>query len=464
MRNKMLHKAAILAVLSALLFTGCSSGPAHETEQPSTLKVMYFDESYFFQQYGDLFAMKHPNIDIQLVSSQSIYNSGKDYDKAFDEFVEKEQPDVILLTNGNYVKYATEGKLAELDTLIERDKYNTESIYPGMLDQMRELGGGKLYGMSPYVNEDAIIYNVDLFKKYGVEVPHDGMTWNELLDLARRFPTDGDDKSRVYGYGFPYSLGASALGQAIGRTEGLTDVNPDTLKVTINTDSWKKAFQTAIDAINSKTVYSPKEGGFSGGTIEDYYKSQLFLMGRIAITRGEPYILQNVKDAKGTVKGYKPFQIGLVAGPVDPAQPDSTWEASPGDIFAINANSPNTDAAWEFLKFINGDEYAKVKSKTLVNSGLLSRMGYLTEYEGTSLEPLYKLKPNLEKVLKSNEKIPNKFFNEFQTIVDKEIEQVLDKKKSLDDALKAAEQQGQAVLDQAVKDEAAGKETSGDAK
>ncbi|MFD1179376.1 ABC transporter substrate-binding protein [Paenibacillus puldeungensis] len=443
-----------------MLFTGCSSGPAKETEQPSTLKVMYFDESYFFQQYGDLFTMKHPNIDIQVVSTQAIDNSGKDYKKAFDEFVEKEQPDVILLPNNNFASYASEGKLAELDTLIERDKFNTESFFPGMLEQMKELGGGKLYGMSPYFYQEAIIYNVDLFKKYGVDVPHDGMSWQELLDLARRFPTDGDDKSRVYGYGTEYSLGVSALGQAIGRTEGLTDVNPDTLKVTVDTDSWKKAYQTAIDAMNSKAVYSPKDNGFSG-SMEDYYKTQMFLMGRMAITRGDPYILENLKDAKNAVKNYKPFQVGIVAGPVDPTQPDSTRDASPGDIFAIKANSPNTDAAWEFLKFINGDEFAKIKSKSIGSNGLLSRMGYLKEYEGTSLEPYYKLKPILDGTLKSNNKIPNKFHNEFETILDKEIGQVLDKKKSLDDALKAIQQQGQAALDQAVKDKAAGKDTDG---
>ncbi|SUA86626.1 hypothetical protein [Paenibacillus macerans] len=43
-------------------------------------------------------------------------------------------------------------------------------------------------------------------------------------------------------------------------------------------------------------------------------------------------LLQNLKDAKNSVRDYKPFQIGIVAGPVDPALPDSTREVSYNEI------------------------------------------------------------------------------------------------------------------------------------
>lgn len=460
MRNTWLKKIVLLS-MSTLLFAGCSSGPANKTEQPSSLKVMYMDERYFFQQYGDLFAMKHPNIDIQVVSTRSMYGNGeiKDYDKAFNEFVEKEKPDIILLDPERYGKYAADGKLAELDTLIQRDKYNTETIYPALLELLKEKGGGKLYGLSPSFYGDAVFYNADLFKKYGIDLPKDGITWQELLDSARRFPTDGEEKTRIYGYGNRYSLGASELVQSIASTEGLKYINQDTQKVTINTDSWKKAVKLAMDALDSKAIYNPKDGGFQGGTMEEYYQSDLFLMGRMAITRGNASILQNIKEAKNALKNYKPFEIGIVAGPVDPAAPDKTRNVSIGEIFSIRANTENADAAWEFIKFINGDEFAKVKSRTF-SSGLLSRMGYTKELDGISLEAFYKLSPDIgNNILSTEDKIPNDFYMKFQPLLEKEIGLIVDKKKSIDEALKTIQDEGQAALDQSIKDKAVGKDT-----
>ncbi|MNO40455.1 putative ABC transporter substrate-binding protein YesO [compost metagenome] len=458
MKRKGLHKLALLALCSGLLLSGCTSGPAKEAEKKSTIKVMYWDESYFFQQYGDLFAMKHPNIDIEVVSTQSIYSgsSGEivDYEKATKDFIEKEQPDVLMLDTGNFETYATEGKLQELDTLIERDKYDTETIYPGLLDLLKQKGEGKLYGMSPSFSGSVIYYNADLFQKYGVELPHDGMTWQEIMDTARRFPTDGDEKTRVYGFGYQYGgFTLDNLASQIAGTQGLKRINPDTMKITLNTDSWKQVYKMAMDAIDSNALYNPKEGGFSGGTMEEYYQSQPFLMGRMAMIVEGSYMLQSLKEAKNAIKDYTPFKIGMAAGPVDPASPDTTRNLYFNEVFSVRANSPNVDAAWEFIKFINGEEYAKVKSRTM-NNGLLSRMGYSKEYDGQNLDVFYKLKPSAEDNNRNMEKIPSDFYMQYQPIVDREMGLVKDKSKSIEEALKTIEDEGQVVLDKAVKDQA----------
>lgn len=455
----MLRKLSLTAMASLMVIAaGCSAAPAKETQTQRSLKVMFYDESYFFQQYGDLFAMKYPNTDIEVVSTNSIYSGGGeaiDYNKALRDFIDKEQPDVVMLDTGNYDKLANEGKLMELDTLIERDKYDTKTMYPALIDMLKEKGGGKLYGLSPTFSGNAIFYNVDLFNKYGVELPHDGMTWQDILDLARRFPVDGDEKTRVYGYGTDYGMTLNNLAQNISSSEGLTAVNPDTQKVTLNTDSWKKVYQLALDALDSKAVYNPKDGGFMGGSMEEYYQSQLFLMGRIAITTGGPYTLQSLKEVKNSLKDYKPFELGIVSGPADPTDPESTRNVYFNDIFGIRGGSPNSDAAWDFIKFISGEDFAKIKSRTL-NNGLLSRMGYNTEYDGHSLEAFYKLKPKLSSDMYSRtDSIPVEFYSQYQQILDRELALVQEKKKSLDEALKTMEQESQTALDKAIKDKKA---------
>lgn len=454
-----LHKPLILFVV-CLLAAGCANTGSKAENEQRTLKVLFGDEGYFYQTFGDLFAMRYPNVNIEVVSMQSVYDGeGKDPKKALKELLDKEQPDVLMLDRDSYSILASEGALMDLQTLIDRDKFDTASFFPGMLDTLREQGGGKLYGLSPSFYASVIYYNADLFAKYGVEPPHDGMTWQEIIDTARRFPTDGDEKSRVYGFGGNYGFQLQDLANMIARTHGIKEVDPKTRKVTINTEGWKQAYQLALDAVESKAIYNPQDGGFQGGSMEEYYNSQPFLMGRMAMTTDGSYFLQNLKDVKGRLKDYKPFQLGIVAGPVDPAKPDESREVFFGQILSIRANTPNVEAAWDFMKFVHGEEFAKIKSRTL-NEGMLTRMGYTKEFDGVSLDAFYKLKPSSESnLLSSEDEIPSAFYDQYYSILSRETGLLEKKSKSVDEALKTIEQEAQVQLDKALK-EGAGKKNS----
>lgn len=458
-RMRKLTIAAICAVL--VLLAGCGPAPAKQSDVRRSMKVMFWDEGYFFQQYGDLFSMRYDDVDIEVVSTNSMYSGGaviEDQYQATLDFIEEQKPDVLMIDSSSYEKMVSEGRLMELDSFITRDKYDTETIYPALIEMLKEKGAGKLYGLSPTFHGQALFYNVDLFSKYGIDPPQNNITWQEIFDLARRFPTDGDADSRVYGYGAQYGMNLSNLANMISSTEGLSQVNPDTMKVTLNTDAWKRVYKLAFDALESGSVYNPEDGGFTGGSMEEYYKSQLFLMGRMAMTIGDPYTLQNLKESGSYMKDYTPFEIGIVAGPVDPADPEISRNIFFSDIFAIRADSPNADAAWDFIKFINGEEYAKVKSRTL-NSGLLSRMGYSKEYDGHSLEAFYALKPKLDQSASYERmsKIPNDFYMQFYAVQEEQLKLVQEKKKSVEEALQAMEQEGQVILDKAIKDQEANK-------
>ncbi|HEY4392347.1 MAG TPA: extracellular solute-binding protein [Paenibacillus sp.] len=462
MRNKWIQKIVLLAMVG-LLLAGCTNGAGKKVEQTkTTLKVLFYDESWFYQQYGDLFSMKNgENVEFEIISTQNLYNNeeGKSYQEAYDELIDKEKPDVLMLDTNNFEKYVGDGKLVELDTYIEKDKYNLEGIYPGLLELLKEIGGSKLYGLSPTFYGSAVFYNKDLFNKYGVDLPHDGMSWQDILDLARRFPTDGDEKTRVYGYGDSYPISIDNLISMISSAEGLMNVNPDTMKVTVDTDSWKRVFQLAIDAEKSGVVYNPEGDRFMGGSMEEYYQSQPFLMGRSAMTLGSPYMLQNMKDAKERLKDYKPFELGIVSGPVDPSDPTSTYNANLSEVFAINAASPNKDVAWDFIKFVNGEDYARVKSRS--GNDMMSRMGFKKDFEGQSLDPFYALKPKANKNYRSWDKMPENFYGDYNMVMTKELDLVKNNKKTLDEALKTIQSEAQTALDKGLKDKEANKGKEG---
>jgi multiple sugar transport system substrate-binding protein len=452
----------ILFISFCLLLAGCTTPSAQNNKDTKrVLKVMYWNESYFLQQYGELFSVQYPNTEIQVVGTDLLYNQTDEdgnainHDKAYSDLVEKEKPDVLLLDSNLFPKYATEGKLAELGAMVDRDKYDLTTYSQGILESLKEKGEGKLYGLSPAFRSNAIFYNVDLFKKHGVELPHDGMTWQEIMDLARRFPTDGSKEDRIYGFALDQSRNLNTVGSLalnFGDTAGINLLNGKTKKVTMDTESWTNIFKLAVDSASSNTIFNPNTEDYSNITTnEEYYATQPFHMGRVAITVQTNEFLQDVNEVSKNSKNYKPFELGIAAGPVDQANPTKTNGAYLNEIFAISAGSPNMEAAWDFIKFANGESFAKVKGKSL-NIGLLAREGISKDYNGISLEAFYKLKPEMPSDFGEN-LIPSSFYEPYHIILKRETGLLQDNKKTVEEALKVIQTEGQVALDQAFKDE-----------
>lgn len=449
MKIKALNKIVLL-LTTIFLVAGCTS-PSDQNKAggKKSVKIMAYDESYFYQEYGELFKMKFPNTDIEIVSSSKLYdrsNKNQNFNEALSKFLEEEQPDVLLLEPESIRKLAVSGKLAELQPLINRDKYDLTTYSQGILESIKEIGDGKLFALSPKFNINAIMYNADLFKKYVIEPPHDGMTWQEVFDTARRFPTDGSEKERVYGYEIQTGMGLDELVSIIGNSEGLHFYNKKTMKMTINNDSWKKIYKMTKDAVDSKALYTS-----SGGDAKSMEESQPFIMGRAAMTVNASYYLNNIKQAADNIKDYKGFEVGIAAGPADPTDPTKS-RGYLSTLFAIRADSPNIDVAWDFVKFVNGEEVAKVRSKT-VNDGLSTRQGISKEFNGISLEPFYKLQPKITVDIDANEPLPSKFIGEYYTILQREVKLFKENKKTVDEALDTVQNEAQFALDQAFKDQ-----------
>ncbi|MEC0168397.1 ABC transporter substrate-binding protein [Paenibacillus graminis] len=441
-----LLKKALIVSLSAMLLVisaGFSLDPkvsANSNTQAGaeqTLKVLY-KEKYFFDE--ELFKQQFPNTQIQEVKWD-----GKSDLKAF---IAKQSPDVMMLNTLEYQELSKENQLAELGQLIKRDNYDTTTMYPGLLDALKV--NGNLYGLSPTFNTESIFYNADLFKKYNVPLPKDGMTWEEILKLAAKFPTSGSKNTRVWGLHYPLD-NFTYLINDIATSEGVTRYNPNTLKATMNTAAWKRVISMAITAIKSNSIEGTNASGFDNDP---------FIMGRAAMTVSSQSMetLRDVTADKAAIANYKPFTIKIAAGPADPKNLKTTRNIHLPSIMTINASSANKDLAWNFIKLYNGADYAKSKSQSDQFLGYsLTRMDYSKEYNGHSLETFYKLQPNLETPPYVNP-IGNLFNNsQYSVILQSEVKQVLSNKKTLDKALASIQTQVQKNLDDAVKKQKAAK-------
>lgn len=443
MKINLLRKAVTVSLSAMLLVTSTgftldrtvSANSNTQADAKQTLKVLY-KEKYFFNE--ELFKQQFPDTQIQEVKWD-----GKSDLKAF---IAKQSPDVIMLNTLEYQQLSKENQLAELGQFIKRDNYDTTTMYPGLLDALKV--NGKLYGLSPTFNTESIFYNVDLFKKYKVPLPKDGMTWEEILKLSAKFPTSGNKDTRIWGLHYPLD-NYTYLINDIATSEGVTRYNPDTLKVTINTAAWKRVYSMAITAIKSNTI----EGSNAVG-----YSNDPFIMGRAAMTVSTQSMetLRDVTADKAAIANYKPFTVKIAAGPADPKNLKTTRNIHLPSIMTIKASSANKDLAWDFIKFYNGADFAKSKSGQFLGYSL-TRMDYSKEYEGHSLETFYKLKPNLETPPLVNP-IGNLFNNsQYSVILQREMKQVLSNKKTLDKALVSIQTEVQKSLDDAVKKQKAKK-------
>ncbi|MBO9605752.1 MAG: extracellular solute-binding protein [Paenibacillaceae bacterium] len=468
---------ATAATLIAVLAAGCGSESGSGTgntfksfdaNDKATIKVAYMDAEAFNMQYGNLFKMKFPNVTVEVVSTRETMGQGVDPAEAMEELLDKEKPDLVMLTPAQYEALAADGKLAELEAMMKRDKFDLDDFVPAVTDLLRVKGGGKLYGMAPTFGGKALYYNKDLFDKYGVPYPTDQMSWEDVLQLARRFPTDGQGDARIYGLHQPSGVtNPFELATSIGMAKGLAFVDYDNAKLSVNNADWNKVAKLVADAYKSGSVSVPSAqnagglpggggGGASGGkTIvmigPDTFKNDVFLSGRAAMMVDSDSTI-NLMGMAGKVKApsdsSKPLNWDVVTMPVDASNPDVSSGFTVGQIVAIPAQAANPSAAWELWKFINGGELAKMGSQGIMiggNGTLPSRKSALQAKftDGRHMEAFYKLKAD-ESALA--QKYPAGFLEQWNTISGEQMKAVISGGKTVEDALKTMQDKGQEQL------------------
>ncbi|WP_256760688.1 extracellular solute-binding protein [Cohnella sp. WQ 127256] len=220
------------------------------------------------------------------------------------------------------------------------------------------------------------------------------MSWEEVFELAKRFPTDGEKDKRIYGLTTDSYMTLENFIQMIGSGQDLKALSADSTQLNVNTDSWRKVFQMTIDAAKSGAYYVPKEEdrNMQMTTMEDMYKEDLFIMGRSAMTFSYNYEVNSIIQAKEQLKSVTPVNWDIVTAPVDPNNRNQSSYFNLSNTFSVNASSPNLRASWEFVKYINSEAFAKLKSKSS-NGYLRSWTAYNADQDGRKMEPFYKLEP-----------------------------------------------------------------------
>lgn len=310
-----------------------------------TLKWAVWDvnKTPYYQPLIDSFEAAHPDVKVEMVDLGStdymtvlatqLSGSGSD----FDVVTVKDVPGYATLVN--------KGVLESLDERIAADKVEL-SVYGGITDQVKIQD--KLYELPFRSDRWVLYYNKDVFDKAGVDYPTNDMTWKQYDELARKL-TDTTPGAEVYGAHY------------------------HTWRSTIQLDGILDGKQTIADGSYefTKPYYEMVLAQQKDGVCMDYatlktqnlHYSDAFAQGNVGMMNMGSWFVGTLIDKVKSGEYTACANWGMVKYPhAEGVEPGSTLATI--TALGIPTSAPNKDLAWEFVKFVSGEEGAKVLAET----------------------------------------------------------------------------------------------------
>ncbi|GAA3413783.1 ABC transporter substrate-binding protein [Paenibacillus hodogayensis] len=96
-------------------------------------------------------------------------------------------PDLIITSNAYMTEFTDVGLQSDIAKEIKSQNVDVSRVEPILLEAMRmNSPSGQLYGLPIRQNLGVMIYNQDVFDKFGVPYPTDGMTFEQVVETAKK--------------------------------------------------------------------------------------------------------------------------------------------------------------------------------------------------------------------------------------------------------------------------------------
>lgn len=443
MIRKIVKTILALSFVVAVM-TACQA-EKQEIENPQ-LRILYWDEASFLNRYGNMFLATHPDYKIEVIPLKGELEPGKDPIEVIKKMIQNKQPDIVQTDLDAYKILVKQKLLLSLDEFMKQDGYNLDDYVPAVLGALKDEENGKLYGLSATFNGLGLYYNKNLFESYGVPLPQDRMTWDEVFQLAERFPKQiMSSEKPLFGFYHKYSLSPFMMALNIGEGGGLSIYDPANKQFTIHTDAWNKVFETIIRCIKSGACYQASEPN-EPDKMDEYSilkRSYPFLEGNIAMAVEQSSMLRTMISSQ---KPFGEFEWGVVSMPVHPENPDMGNGISMNEVFSIRSGSVNREAAWEFIKYITGESYGKIAMRT--NGEELPARKSLSEKEGNSgIDSFYKLEQTNNNIVEYLRLLPSEVIGQLDQSASKYLGEVSSGQLTVAEALEAIQNEVQSVME-----------------
>lgn len=418
----------LLVLLFIMILAASCSNEKNETASTSTFKA-YEGESIelvihstglsdvlFEEVVQPVVRAKYPNIELKLVKDN------------LEEMLASNIKLDIVGTAGIAV-----GDMVRLDIpedvspLLKKFNVDLSRIEPAIVSELKEISAlmdkdGSMLVMPFWMNQGTLIYNKDIFDRFGEAYPKESMTWDEMLDLSKKLTrVEGDTQ---------YIGGAVNSYVNIFRQYGAGYSDPETNEVYLTSDK-----HVHVASLIKGFLDIP-------GYIQDTnYRHTNFSSGTVAMYTNWMGVIANQFSANPVN-----FEWDLTTYPVFPENPNY---GAPADylVFLVSKASPNKEAAFRVLIELLTDEtqravamkgWGSVLNDTDIKKAFGTESGV---FQGKNLDAVFKVVA-----------APNPPYFEHRTEVNNAINELVRKmaleKVDINTALREAEEEAkQNILD-----------------
>lgn len=361
-----------------------------------------------------------------------------DYRELFDKLMAASKagnlPTMTQIYSNRLSWYVDKGLVENLNPYIEDEKIglSEEELkdYPEFfLDD--GIWDGKQYAMPFNKSQMVLYYNEDMFKEAGLDVPK---TWEEWKSAAEKLTkdTNGDGEPDVYGIVFANNIStdiAPWLKQAGGMTmsEEKNELYFDTPETT-----------EAVEFLNS--LMQEKVARTAG---EDKYANAPLSQGKAAMCVASTSAISNIE--KDTIEG-----INISAAPLPGYKTDDQLYYGT-NVAVYNTGTPEEKlGAWLFTKFLSSPENTAYLAQETGYLPVRSSAREIPEYKAY-LESAPIKAVGLESFDKGFQGTRNIGGINALDVLGEELDLVFEGQKSVEEALKDAQERGTKALEEARK-------------
>jgi multiple sugar transport system substrate-binding protein len=354
-----------------------STPPAAEPPKPVTLKFYSwstFTEATFKTLIADPVSKKYPHITMQFVPRTNTM---------MPEHLAVSGSTVDILSHATNVmgRFREVGLLEDMTPLLQKQQIKLDRFLPESLVPIREKSEGGLMALPYGINYGGMAYNKDIFDRFGVPYPKDGMLFEDIVELSKRLSrVDGGveyygfDASNVAGLSAPLSLNA---------------VNPKTEKAELGIPGWTTVFDLA-KRINDQSV-APLKLTSLAPQIDRFVKTRNVAM--LQLSGG------GLSSFFALARENKDFNWDLVQSPSFKERPNTGAPVTVNPMFSVASNSAHKDEAIRAIDWLTSAESQGVLASSCgfptVKDESAQKLfcADYTELKGKNLAAVFKNKP-----------------------------------------------------------------------
>jgi multiple sugar transport system substrate-binding protein len=332
-------RASMLLVLALVLSSGCVA--TTPTPEPVTISFAHdAAQSERWEELASAFSKEFPHITVDLKPQRNQGQSSRLY-------TSEEVVDTFELAPLLFATLFEEGHLHDLSPFVEQDKaFDVPDFYPSLVDMVRPQGA--IVAIPAAVEPGGILYNRDLFDRYGVPYPQDGWTWQDFRNTAMSLR---DPDAQVFGF-VPQILDPIYFGYVPHWIDPLYFVYQNGGRIF---DDWHAPTRTTFDdplTVEAVDAYVR--------LIHEYGVAPTRSEARQAFSGEDRGVYGYILDRAGMMYGgmfsrfprpgrNKAVNQGVVAPPHG-AQ-SATFCIS--TVYAISVRSAHPEASWQWISFLS---------------------------------------------------------------------------------------------------------------